>query len=69
MRIYGISDSNEVILAQLQEAMLEAAAVGIAVHKIIQGEHSDIELKIMAYIPGPSKRNAASHNNVSAIRH
>lgn len=43
VRIYGISDNNEIILAQLQEAMPDAAAAGIAVHKITNGQNGDIK--------------------------
>jgi len=68
MHIHGISDNNEIIIAQLVEVMLEVVTVGIAASKIMAGNQKDVEpksiseiLTIMAFIPGPSKHHTATH--------
>ena len=69
VRIYGISDNNEIILAHLQQAMPEALSIGITVHnQITKGDSSDNELKsineilkLLAYLPGPSKHKVAEN--------
>ena len=76
VRIYGISENIEIIIAQLLEVMPEVVTVGIAASKIVLGKHKDIESKsiseiltIMSCIPGPGKRNVVNHNNTGAIHY
>jgi hypothetical protein len=66
IRIYGISDNNEIILAQLQGVMPEALSIGIALHnKFTHGDQHDPEvksinelLKLIASIPGLIKHQS-----------